>query len=78
MITTLHILSSGPNKLNDWADRHPKPEHTLIAVLKDEKEANAKVQKKKRQVQIHVEKFREWRMPEQSAGYIKAKKHGML
>ena len=26
----------------------------------------------------HSGRFKEWRMPEQSEGYIKAKKHGLL
>ena len=78
MTAVLHTLFSGGKKPNDWEGGHLKPEHNRIEALKDNKQALVKGQKKKRPGQIQLEKFREWRMPEQSAGYIKAKKNGML
>ena len=82
MTAVLHTLFSGGKKPNDWKGGHLKPEHYRIEALKDNKEALGKVQKNKRpgaqQGQIQLEKFKEWRMPEQSGGYIKAKKNGML
>jgi len=88
MISTPHIPFS-LKKFNGPSADYVTPGNleteydTISLILKgpaDEDAYNGGTEKKLSDIQgqFHCEQFKEWCMPEQAAGYIKAKRHGLL
>ena len=88
MISAPHIPFSvkkfkGP-RANDIMPADLETEDDTISLILKEpsSEDTYNMRREKRlseiQGQFHRDRFKEWRMPEQSAGYLKAKDHGLL
>ena len=89
MISTRHKPFSLVKRLNDSADDHimsgyqGPDDDAMFLILKepaDPETYNGILEKRlsDSQTQYGHEQFKEWCMPEQLAGYIKASRHGLL
>ena len=87
MNVKIHNPSYAIKKLNGTPGNHiPKefygsPDGSISILTgsrKDKEFFNRLAEKKNFDRHTHLERFKEWRMPEQFGGYIKAKRHGLL
>jgi hypothetical protein len=88
MIISSQIASSRSQELNDLVRDHITKEYykrdadhfSFVAKANEEKDPHEQAPPKKRidRYKKHLERFKEWIMPDQPEAYIKAKKNGLL